>query len=163
MGVDGVAGFLAGSALLVLRPAAGWSVFAAVVGTVAWTQVSSAAILPKDVGFNIGLTVSTGLTTYGLTWMARTVRQLRAARQEQAEVALVETRVRFARDLHDLLGLSLSAITLKSEVTYRSVLPGPGPWRAGRGAGDLPARAGRRAVGGQRLPRDVAGGGVPDR
>jgi signal transduction histidine kinase len=121
----GLPGFLAGSALLVLRPAAGWSVFVAVVGTVAWTQVSSGAILPRDVGLNIVLTVSNGLITYGLTWMVRTVRQLRAARQEQAEVALAETRLRFARDLHDLLGLSLSAITLKSELAYRLILLDP--------------------------------------
>ena len=34
-------------------------------------------------------------------------------------MAVAEERLRFARDLHDLLGLSLSAITLKSELTRR--------------------------------------------
>jgi signal transduction histidine kinase len=121
----GLPGFLAGSALLVLRPAAGWSVFVGVVGTVAWAQVGFGAILPKDIGLNIALTVSSGLVTYGVMWMARTVRQLRAARQELAKVALAETRLRFARDLHDLLGLSLSAITLKSELAYRLILLDP--------------------------------------
>lgn len=121
----GLPGFLAGSALLVLRPAAGWSVFVAVVATVAWTQVGFGAIGPRDIGFNIVLTVSNGLVTYGVTWMARTIRQLRAARRELAKVALAETRLRFARDLHDLLGLSLSAITLKSELAYRLILLDP--------------------------------------
>lgn len=121
----GLPGFLAGSALLVLRPALGWSVFVAVVATVVWAQVSFGAILPREIGFNVVLTVSNGLITYGLTWMARSVRQLRAAQQELTEVALAETRLRFARDLHDLLGLSLSAITLKSELAYRLILLDP--------------------------------------
>ncbi len=121
----GVAGFLAGSALLVFRPVLGWTIFAAVVGTVAWAFVGYGAIPPNEIGFNIITTINNGLITYGLTWMARSVRQLRAARQEQAEVALAETRLRFARDLHDLLGLSLSAITLKSELAYKLVLLDP--------------------------------------
>ena len=121
----GLPGFLAGSALLVFRPALGWAIFAAVVGTVAWASVGYGAIPPNQIGFNIIVTINNGLITYGLTWMARSVRQLRAARLEQAEVALAETRLRFARDLHDLLGLSLSAITLKSELAYKLVLLDP--------------------------------------
>jgi signal transduction histidine kinase len=121
----GLPGFLAGSALLVLRPVAGWTVFTAVVATVAWTQVAFGAILPRDIGFNIVLTVSNGLIVYGLTWMARSVRQLRAARRDLAEVAVARTRLRFARDLHDLLGLSLSAIMLKSELAHRFMVPDP--------------------------------------
>ncbi|HEU5470916.1 MAG TPA: histidine kinase [Actinophytocola sp.] len=121
----GLPGFLAGSALLVLRPVAGWTVFAAVVATVAWAQVGFGAILPRDIGFNIALTVSNGLIVYGLTWMARSVRQLRAVRLDLAEVAVAQTRLRFARDLHDLLGLSLSAITLKCELAHRFIVPDP--------------------------------------
>jgi signal transduction histidine kinase len=34
-------------------------------------------------------------------------------------MAISEERLRFARDLHDLLGLSLSAMTLKNELTLR--------------------------------------------
>jgi signal transduction histidine kinase len=120
----GLPGFLAGSALLVLRPALGWAVFVAVTAAVAWTQIGSGTILPRALG-EIFIQVDLGLITYGLTWMARTVRQLRAAREELAEVALAETRLRFARDLHDLLGLSLSAITLKSELAYRLILLDP--------------------------------------
>jgi signal transduction histidine kinase len=120
----GLPGFLAGSALLVLRPALGWTVFAIVTAAVAWTQIGSGGFSPGVLG-QIFVQVDLALVTYGLTWMARTVRQLRAARQELAEVALAETRLRFARDLHDLLGLSLSAITLKSELAYRLILLDP--------------------------------------
>ena len=36
-------------------------------------------------------------------------------------MAVTRERLRFARDLHDLLGYSLSSITLKTELTYRLV------------------------------------------
>jgi two-component system sensor histidine kinase DesK len=48
-----------------------------------------------------------------------TVRELRAAREEITRLAVAEERLRFARDLHDLLGHSLSSITLKSELAGR--------------------------------------------
>jgi two-component system, NarL family, sensor histidine kinase DesK len=48
-----------------------------------------------------------------------TVRELRAARVEITRLAVAEERLRFARDLHDLLGHSLSSITLKSELAGR--------------------------------------------
>ena len=41
------------------------------------------------------------------------------AREQIAQLAVEEERHRFARDLHDLLGQSLSLIVLKSEVTRR--------------------------------------------
>ena len=34
---------------------------------------------------------------------------------------MVRERLRFARDLHDLLGFGLSAITLKSELVHRLI------------------------------------------
>jgi two-component system sensor histidine kinase DesK len=54
-----------------------------------------------------------------------TVRELEAARAEIARLAAAEAvaaeRLRFARDLHDLLGRSLSLIALKSELAGRLV------------------------------------------
>ena len=44
---------------------------------------------------------------------------LRATQAELARVAVAEERLRIARDLHDLLGHSLSLITLKAELTRR--------------------------------------------
>jgi two-component system sensor histidine kinase DesK len=54
-----------------------------------------------------------------------TVRELRAAREEIARLAVAEERLRFARDLHDLLGHSLSSITLKSELAGRLIPDAP--------------------------------------
>ncbi len=44
---------------------------------------------------------------------------LRQTRAELARVAVAEERLRIARDLHDLLGHSLSLITLKAELSRR--------------------------------------------
>jgi two-component system sensor histidine kinase DesK len=53
-------------------------------------------------------------------------RELRAAREEMAATAAVaEERLRIARDLHDLLGHSLSLIALKSELAGRLALQSP--------------------------------------
>lgn len=45
--------------------------------------------------------------------------QLSQARAELAQMAVAQERERFARDLHDLLGHSLSVITLKAELAGR--------------------------------------------
>lgn len=45
--------------------------------------------------------------------------ELRAAREEIAHLAVVNERLRIARDLHDLLGHNLSLIALKSELAGR--------------------------------------------
>jgi two-component system, NarL family, sensor histidine kinase DesK len=50
---------------------------------------------------------------------------LREAREDLARVAVAEERLRFARDIHDLLGHSLSVITLKSEVAGRLLATSP--------------------------------------
>jgi two-component system, NarL family, sensor histidine kinase DesK len=50
--------------------------------------------------------------------MVATLRQTRA---ELARVAVAEERLRIARDLHDLLGHSLSLITLKAELSRRMI------------------------------------------
>jgi two-component system, NarL family, sensor histidine kinase DesK len=46
---------------------------------------------------------------------------LRQTRAELARVAVAEERLRIARDLHDLLGHSLSLITLKAELSRRMI------------------------------------------
>jgi two-component system sensor histidine kinase DesK len=49
------------------------------------------------------------------------VETLRQTRAELARVAVAEERLRIARDLHDLLGHSLSLITLKAELSRRMI------------------------------------------
>ncbi|MFI7497461.1 sensor histidine kinase [Streptomyces sp. NPDC049687] len=51
--------------------------------------------------------------------MSEAVRELRAAREELARRAVEKERLRFSRDLHDLLGHTLSVIVVKSEAARR--------------------------------------------
>ncbi|MFF2400262.1 sensor histidine kinase [Streptomyces goshikiensis] len=64
-----------------------------------------------------------GFAMVGIRAMIRTTMELREARATVAQLAANEERLRMARDLHDLLGHSLSLITLKSELAGR-MLPG---------------------------------------
>src|ERR687890_1612153 len=95
-----------------------------------------------------------------------TVRELRVAREEIARLAVAEERLRFARDLHDLLGHSLSSITLKSELAGR-LLP-VAPDKAAAEVRDIEGvarnalREVREAVAGYRQPtleEELAGAG----
>jgi two-component system sensor histidine kinase DesK len=65
------------------------------------------------------LQITYGGSAVALRYLTATVAQLRQAREELARVAVNEERLRFARDLHDLLGHSLSTIVLKSELAGR--------------------------------------------
>jgi two-component system, NarL family, sensor histidine kinase DesK len=59
--------------------------------------------------------------SYTATKRIDTVAELRQTRAELARVAVAGERLRIARDLHDLLGQSLSLITLKAELSRRMV------------------------------------------
>ncbi|MER6959643.1 histidine kinase [Streptomyces sp. NPDC000618] len=60
-----------------------------------------------------------GFAMTGVSQLVRTTIELRQARATVAQLAANEERLRLARDLHDLLGHSLSLITLKSELAGR--------------------------------------------
>jgi len=60
-----------------------------------------------------------GLAMTGLQRLIATMQELRQARAAVAHLAASEERLRLARDLHDLLGHSLSLITIKSELAGR--------------------------------------------
>ncbi|WP_280676405.1 histidine kinase [Kitasatospora sp. MAA19] len=60
-----------------------------------------------------------GIAMTGLQRLVATMKELREARAAVAHLAASEERLRLARDLHDLLGHSLSLITLKSELAGR--------------------------------------------
>ncbi|MEU5433913.1 sensor histidine kinase [Streptomyces sp. NPDC020719] len=60
-----------------------------------------------------------GFAMSGVRQLVRTTVELREARATVAQLAANEERLRLARDLHDLLGHSLSLITLKSELAGR--------------------------------------------
>lgn len=69
--------------------------------------------------------VTIGVMLTALGSHARTIRELRAAREELARLAVSEERLRIARDLHDLLGHTLSLVALKSELAAKLVQDDP--------------------------------------
>ena len=103
------------------------------------------------------LVVLIGFAMTGVRQLVRTTVELRRARATVAQLAANEERLRLARDLHDLLGHSLSLITLKSELAGR-MLPDH-PERAARQVADIEQVSRqalvdvRAAVTGYRRPR----------
>ncbi|MFD5229172.1 sensor histidine kinase [Streptomyces qaidamensis] len=98
-----------------------------------------------------------GFAMTGVRELVRTTIALREARATVAQLAANEERLRLARDLHDLLGHSLSLITLKSELAGR-MLPGR-PDQAAQQVADIEQVSRqalvdvREAVTGYRRPR----------
>jgi two-component system, NarL family, sensor histidine kinase DesK len=62
-----------------------------------------------------------GLVVLGFSQADRTTRQLQAAQAEVARAATDRERARIARDLHDLLGHSLSMVALKTELAGKLI------------------------------------------
>ncbi|MEV7859159.1 histidine kinase [Streptomyces hirsutus] len=119
-----MAGPLAGSILLLLPGRIAWPCYALVPLTMlTWSLAEGVTAL--EAGYYTISTALTGLVIYGLTRLTDLVREVHDARAEMARMAVTQERLRFARDLHDLLGYSLSAITLKSELIHRLVPVNP--------------------------------------
>ena len=128
---------------LTLTSGSGWGFLftycAAVVAMVlpsemAWLGVVACAALAgvctAIAGGSGGNVITYVVTALGIGLLMVLMRDLRvrneelsAARAELAQVAVAQERERFARDLHDLLGHTLSVITLKAELAGR-LLPG---------------------------------------
>ncbi|MEU6407461.1 histidine kinase [Microbispora sp. NPDC046933] len=118
----GVAGFLAGPVLLAFPWRAAWPTAAAIVASVAGAGMLFG--LPASVLANSTVSaLVTGLVVYALLRLAQIVKELQAARESLARSAIVEERLRAARDLHDLLGHSLAAILLTCELARRLKCP----------------------------------------
>ncbi|MET8455452.1 MULTISPECIES: sensor histidine kinase [Streptomyces] len=126
-----------------------------------------ALVVPGGSSFIAGLLVPAllgGFAMTGVRELIRTTIALHEARATVARLAAGEERLRLARDLHDLLGHSLSLITLKSELAGR-MLPAR-PEEAARQVADIEKVSRqalvdvREAVTGYRRPRlaeEIAG------
>lgn len=86
--------------------------------------------------------VLASLAVFGVSRMLSRGRELALAQQDLARLAVAEERTRFARDLHDILGHSLTVITLKAEL-------------AGRLLEVDPVRTGHEIADVERLARDA--------
>ncbi|MER7108051.1 sensor histidine kinase [Streptomyces sp. NPDC000229] len=73
-------------------------------------------------GFAVGVLIAgvfLAATSGFSAWLLRAVWELDAARELQARLAVAEERLRFGRDLHDVMGRNLSVIALKSELAVQ--------------------------------------------
>ncbi|MFD3623473.1 MULTISPECIES: sensor histidine kinase [unclassified Streptomyces] len=92
------------------------------VTAVAVTVVAGVVSCVHDGWGALGILYATAVSTVvtaTILRLAETVRELRAAREELAQRAVQEERLRFSRDLHDLLGHTMSVIVVKSEAARR--------------------------------------------
>ncbi|WP_197288554.1 sensor histidine kinase [Nocardia sp. NRRL S-836] len=120
-----IGGIAAGFAPLLLTgvwrwlTALGAVVLAGAVGFFADREPTTHLVIAAAVGATI-------LATAGLpVWFAGLLEQARAGREARAELAVSEERLRFARDVHDLLGHRLTVIALKAELAGRLAATDP--------------------------------------
>ena len=115
-----MAGFLAGSVLIVLRNRVAIWCLLGLIGLQTLVEATLTHSSPP-LFYLMASTLAIALITYGLRLMCDLMLTQYRARDRAARMAVSSERLRFARDLHDLLGYSLSAITLKNELVYRLI------------------------------------------
>lgn len=96
-----VSGFAAGAGIFVLLISG--SVFAALV--IALISLLGSGLFAFIAVFSV--------------WLLKAVYELDEARETRARLAVAEERLRFGRDLHDVMGRNLSVIALKSELAVQ--------------------------------------------
>lgn len=102
-----------------------------IAGRLIWAVAGAAFAVGWTAGTGVNL-LSLLIMTVGIGYASMHTRNvfvtnasLRRSQGARARLAVAEERLRFARDLHDLLGHSLSVIALKSEVAERVVSSEP--------------------------------------
>src|SRR3954468_14282717 len=76
-------------------------------------------------GVLFGLTLSASVLSFRFSvWVLDVVTQLERSRDVGARLAVAEERLRFARDLHDVMGRNLSAIAVKGQLAAELVRRG---------------------------------------
>lgn len=90
-----------------------WSLAAAVAAAAIAAAVGTPAVETLILGIFIAFMA---FTVQLSAWLLRIVTELDATRDAAAALSVAEERLRFSRDLHDVVGRALSAIAVKSEL-----------------------------------------------
>ncbi len=157
--VPWAAGFVGAEVLLALSVtvatrrlvagAAGVTVLTAAVALLDGSAVPAAVVGAVSIGVAVAATT---LAFRFSVWILDVVVEMDRSRGVQLQLAVAEERLRFARDLHDVMGRNLSAIAVKSQLAGELV-------RRGRpGAADEVADISRIAEESLREVRDVVRG-----
>ena len=97
-----------------------WAVRAVAACIVCYVVFSATShVTSTDFLSNLLPVMFIGFAMIGLRRQFQLTAELARAREEVAQLAASEERLRLARDMHDLTGQSLSMITLKSELAAR--------------------------------------------
>ncbi|RFS87195.1 hypothetical protein D0T12_02830 [Actinomadura spongiicola] len=137
-----------GSVLLVSRGRRAWIMFALTIAAwcvpALWASHGLLFYL-----YTCAISVQIGVVVYALYRLPMLAREVDVARERLARMAALHERLRISRDVHDLLGLGLSTITVKAELARRLVTVDP--VRAAEEIGELAdlaerSRAEARAV-----------------
>ena len=129
--------FVIASGAMLLR---GWPAAIAVAAPLLATAVAVVGEAPVNgasmaqgtlavVYWVVGL-VTGAVALYGSARLVQVLDELEATRTELAELAVGRERLRVSRDLHDLLGQSLSAVSLKGDLALRLLRSDPPAARA---------------------------------
>jgi two-component system, NarL family, sensor histidine kinase DesK len=122
--IGALAPFLAGSVLLLIPGRWRWIGYVVTVASYAvlysflplrGTAVPAGTQIPTAF-YMAAVTAEVGLMVYGMSRLAALARELEALHDRLARMAAVRERLRVARDVHDLLGLGLSAVALKADL-----------------------------------------------
>lgn len=149
---------ISGAMGLPRRPAVRWVLFCTLL-TAAMNVAAG-----SDATSTISLTATTvaiGMMMFAFRQLMDANRALLAAREEVARLAVSEERLRFARDLHDLLGHGLTVISVKAELAEQ-LLARDAPEAAAEHVADIKTVARnalgevREAVSGYRRPTLVS-------
>ncbi|MEV5531582.1 sensor histidine kinase [Streptomyces prunicolor] len=98
------------------------AVVAGAVGGALVVQLSLGVAAPAALGTAVAVLFSAGglaFTAAFSVWLLDAVYELDEARETRARLAVAEERLRFGRDLHDVMGRNLSVIALKSELAVQ--------------------------------------------
>jgi two-component system, NarL family, sensor histidine kinase DesK len=160
IGVNGLTGLVfvaaAGMVLLPARPAIAIMATLAVASTVVPIYVTPWQLHALQWSIGAGVAMAS-VAVFAFTRLIRANHELAAAREQVAELAAERERLRIARDLHDLLGHSLTTVTVKAALAKRLVETDPERAKAEIGAVELLARESltdtRTAVAGYREVR----------
>ncbi|GGL12091.1 sensor histidine kinase [Mangrovihabitans endophyticus] len=123
-----------------------------------------ASVVPgwQDNGYGLAVVLGS-LATWGVRLATERQQRLSSAQQEIADLAVQNERARIAADLHDILGHSLTVVTVKAELAQRLLDVDPG--RARKELSDLEAlardaladvRSTAMGVRGMSLPGEIA-------
>jgi two-component system sensor histidine kinase DesK len=124
-----------GTVLAVGQAGTATSVYCAVTAVMLFPTRVAIALVVTDAALNVVLArvvegwtgagwlafsiMAASLAVWGILSMMRRTNDLLIAHEENAALAVENERTRFARDLHDILGHSLTVITVKAELANR--------------------------------------------